>query len=197
MMHPFNEVKKYDSFAGAVEQAGEMLRSDEFGNEDRRQKKAYYDLNLKRIERLEKTFTPDAELVNRIASIDRPQVWWALTEMWCGDCAQNLPIIDKLAKANPAMIDLRILLRDDHPELMDRYLTNGARSIPKLIATDRDGNELFQWGPRPRPAQDLLKAWKADPAGRTDEDFHRELHTWYAQDKGMTLQQELGALLRD
>lgn len=194
-MSLFNEVKKYDSFAGAVEQAKEMLRSGEFGNEDRRQKKEYYALNLKRIARLEQFFEPGTDLVNQVRALAQPQIWWALTEMWCGDCAQNLPLIDKLVKANPGILELRIILRDDYPGIMDRYLTGGARSIPKLIATDTSGKELFQWGPRPGPAQDLLKAWKADPAGRNAEDFHRELHTWYAQDKGMTLQKELGSLL--
>jgi hypothetical protein len=195
-MFPMNEVTKYSSFAAAIDQAKEMLRNDEFGNDDRSQKKEYYALNLKRIARLEQFFEPDTELLNQIQALTHPQIWWVFTELWCGDCAQNLPMIDKMAKANPEMIDLRIILRDDYPGIMDHYLTNGGRSIPKLIATDPEGHELFQWGPRPRPAQNLLQEWKTNPAGRTDEDFHRELHTWYAQDKGITLQAEFRALLR-
>lgn len=86
---------------------------------------------------------------------------------------------------------MRILLRDDNPEAMNRYLTNGGRSIPKLITIDTDGNELFTWGPRPQPAQQIIIAWKQNPEAITHEDAEKELHLWYAKDKGKTLQHEI------
>ena len=52
-------------------------------------------------------------------------------------------------------LELRIVLRDEHPEVMDRYLTNGSRSIPIVIALDEEFRELGHWGPRPRE----LQAW--------------------------------------
>lgn len=77
------------------------------------------------------------------------QSWMVITEDWCVDSAFILPVIAELAAQNPN-IELRIVPRDAHPEVMDRYLTNGTRSIPKLVVLDASGDELFQWGPRPQ-----------------------------------------------
>ena len=119
-----------------------------------------------------------------------------LTEAWCGDSAQNLPVIAEIAKLNPEKIKLYIVLRDENPELMDKYLTNGARAIPKLIAVNETlDKETFIWGPRPVPAQQLLLNWKNNPADKTWDDFEKELHGWYAKDKTQTIQSEFLDLL--
>lgn len=124
------------------------------------------------------------------------QHWFVITEAWCGDSAQNLPLIAKMAEAAGEHITLRILLRDTHPELIDAYLTNGSRSIPKLVSFDAaSGTELFSWGPRPHSANALYQDWKKDPAGRDFEAFEKELHTWYAHNKGQEMQAELTQLL--
>ncbi len=119
--------------------------------------------------------------------------WIVLTEDWCGDSAQNLPYIAKFAALNKN-IDLRILLRDDNLDIMDLYLTNGkSRSIPKLIAIDSDGNELFVWGPRPAVIQDMVKAWQIE--GKSKEIWQHELHSFYAKNKGKHLEEEFIKLL--
>ncbi len=80
---------------------------------------------------------------------------------------------------------------------MDKYLTNGARAIPKLIATNETlDEEAFIWGPRPAPAQQLLVNWKNNPANKTWDDFEKELHEWYAKDKSNTLQSEFLKIIR-
>lgn len=125
----------------------------------------------------------------------QPQHWFIITEAWCGDSAQNLPLLAKIAHAGN--IPLQIILRDEHPELIDAYLTNGSRSIPKLISFDPiSGNELFTWGPRPGGAEALFQDWKIAPAGRDFETFEKELHTWYAKNKGAETQRELRVLLK-
>ena len=151
-------------------------------------------LNFQRQQRWNKTFVLD-EALSIKAKTAKPQIWWVLTEAWCGDSAQNLPIIAKISEASAGNIALRILLRDENLSIMDNYLTNGGRSIPKLIAIDKTDNELFTWGPRPAPVQQIMIDWKANSGSKTHDDVEREIHTWYARDKGEHLQAEFLALL--
>src|SRR6476620_5284051 len=98
-----------------------------------------------------------AELVKTAAQdVKRKMIWLIITEGWCGDAAQNIPVIEKIASES-GNIETRYILRDENPELIDQFLTEGARSIPKLIAIDRNsGDVLGTWGPRPKTAQKLF-----------------------------------------
>ncbi len=152
-------------------------------------------LNLQRMKRWHKTVEL-AETTHTALTQTCAQQWFVITEAWCGDSAQNLPVLARMAEESSGKIDLKILLRDEHPELIDAYLTNGGRSIPKLISFDPHNKiELFNWGPRPAGATALFMDWKTNPAGRDFEAFEKELHTWYAHDKGLEVQAEVGALL--
>ncbi|OIR01337.1 hypothetical protein GALL_166250 [mine drainage metagenome] len=156
----------------------------------------YTKLNWARTQRLHKTISLNPELVKAVEKIRHHYTWLVLTETWCGDSAQNLPVIAKIAKLNTDKIKLFILLRDENPELMNSYLTNGAKAIPKMIAIDETlGKEAFIWGPRPLPAQALLLDWKKNPDGKSWDDFEKDLHGWYAKDKTATLQTEFMELL--
>ena len=112
-----------------------------------------------------------------------------LTEDWCGDAMLNLPILLRIAEK--AMIDVRILKRDDNLELMDQYLTNGkSRSIPIFIFIDKHGNEVAKWGPRAPKVQQFVDTTLASlPAKDTpeyDKLFHEKIHTLttsYQKDK--------------
>lgn len=153
----------------------------------------YTKLNAHRSKRIAKTVTLDSGLVERLKSLDGSQTWLIITESWCGDAANSVPVLSKLAEQSDA-IDLRLVLRDDNPELMDEFLTNGGRSIPKLIALDKDLNVLFSWGPRPAEAQKLYSDWKN--AGETPYDeFQLVLQKWYNTDGGKSLQEELMSLI--
>jgi len=148
-------------------------------------------LNLARTQRIHKTISISPALKKAVENLEHSYTWMVITEAWCGDSAQNLPVIAELAKLNPGKIKLYILLRDENAELMDNYLTNGARAIPKLIAVNETlGKEAFAWGPRPAAARELLTAWKKNPAGKTWEEFEKELHGWYAKDKSTSIQEE-------
>lgn len=144
-------------------------------------------LNFQRMNRINKTYKVNENLAKVVEEIDKPQLWMILTELWCGDSAQNIPYIAQIAKQNP-LIDLRILLRDENPDIMDRYLTNGTRGIPKIVAFDVDGNEIFQWGPRPKEAQELVL--KAKQEGKPKKEFIELLHKWYAFNKGKNIEEE-------
>lgn len=157
----------------------------------------YAKLNLQRMRRWNKTYEIGKELQDKIKK-QKPQDWWVITEGWCGDSAQNLPAIAKMAAAAAGKINLRIVLRDENPGIMDQYLTNGtSRSIPVLVAFDREDRQLFKWGPRPEPAHALLLAWKQKANPEPFDEFEKQMHTWYTQDKGHTLEAEFSALLEN
>ncbi|MDX5397377.1 MAG: thioredoxin family protein, partial [Hymenobacteraceae bacterium] len=112
------------------------------------------------------------------------------------DAAQSVPVIAAMAAVTPA-INLRLLLRDDFPAIMDCYLTNGGRSIPKLICFDAETRqELFTWGPRPAEAQEMVTTMKADPSV-TKAQFIEQIQLWYARDRTRSTQAELAALLKN
>ena len=148
-------------------------------------------LNLKRMERIFKTTQIHSELKEKISLLAEPQQWMVITEAWCGDSAQILPALAKIADVSAEKINLIVVLRDENLHLMEKYHTNGSHAIPKLVAFDAEGKEIFNWGPRPAKAQEITLDWKKDPRGRTWEDYETELHTWYAKDKTNAIQQEI------
>jgi hypothetical protein len=152
-------------------------------------------LNVVRMNRLDKTTEIIPELEDAITQINKPQTWLVLTEGWCGDAAQIIPALHKVASLNEN-ITLGFLLRDDNLELMDMYLTNSnSRSLPKLIVLDENNNELFNWGPRPVILQELFYQLKA--MALTDDAIKEEIHKWYAKDKTVAIQTELLQILNN
>lgn len=153
----------------------------------------YAMLNQRRMRKWDKIGKITAELMDKLMSIDQKMTWLVITEGWCGDAAQNLPFLNKMAELNPN-IDLRFVLRDENLPLMDDFLTNGGRSIPKLVALDDSFNVLGTWGPRPEPVQKAFLANKVSQE-KSGKEFTEFLHLWYAKDKGLTLQSEFLAIL--
>jgi hypothetical protein len=151
----------------------------------------YVKLNNSRMKRWTKQGVIDPELATVILAIDQPQKWVLITEPWCGDAANSIPYIEKMAALNPN-ITIEVQLRDSESEI-DNYLTNGGKSIPKLVTRDADGNDIFTWGPRPAEAQALVQKQKGSDAS-TDEKYGEILH-WYKEDKGKSIQDELLSLL--
>ena len=152
----------------------------------------YKKLNLQRSSRIERTYTVSGELESLIKNIKDKQLWMVLTEGWCGDSAQILPYIAKMAELNPN-IDLRILLRDSNLDIIDLYLTNGTRSIPRLVVFDPEGNKLFTYGPRPKVLQTLITEWKSE--GIVKPELYEKLHLWYARNKGKEIEAEFIKIL--
>jgi hypothetical protein len=150
-------------------------------------------LNLHRTQKWMKTFYPSQELVDAVSSISTPQTWMVITETWCGDSAQNTPIIIKAASLSNKT-NLRFVFRDENLDIMDCYLTNGSRSIPKLVVFDENDNELFQWGPRPVEAQNLMMRRKSE--GIEKSEIIKELHLWYAKNRGIDVENELIELIK-
>ena len=166
------------------------------GHEQNQMLADFTKLNRTRMKRLDKTQQILPELENVTKQINQKQVWLVLTESWCGDAAQNIPVLQKLAEMNP-LIDLRLVLRDDNDELMQKYLTNGGKSIPKLIAVSADlKKELFTWGPRPAAAQVEVKRLLDENGGFNDK-VKEGVQIWYNNDKGISMQNEMIELLKN
>jgi hypothetical protein len=124
---------------------------------DERRTVHFLNYNWERQAHIHDAYTPSEALRDALSALDAPQRWMVLTEPWCGDSAFLLPVIAEAAALTDA-VTLRILLRDDNLDLMDQYLTDGSRSIPKLVAFGDDGTERFTWGPRPEGAAQTFAA---------------------------------------
>ena len=151
----------------------------------------YVKLNESRQNRWLKTGKLSTETRSTIQSIATEQHWLLITEPWCGDAAQLLPIFNKMSLASEGKIEMKIVLRDEHLELMDHFLTNNARAIPKLIVIDKNTYEaLAHWGPRPKGAVELIQNYKKQH-GVVDETAKADLQLWYLHDKGVSTQNEI------
>jgi thioredoxin-like negative regulator of GroEL len=117
-----------------------------------------------------------------------------ITEPWCGDAAQCVPVLEKLVLAVGG-IETFYMLRDEHLEIMDAYLTNGGRAIPKLICLDADGQEIFTWGPRPAVIQEVMNRLKAEGITEISE-IVEGIQKAYNEDKQNGIYQEFEALLQ-
>jgi hypothetical protein len=156
----------------------------------------YGKLNRQRMHRLEKTISLDESLREKVQNNKRKMIWLIITEGWCGDAAQNIPVIEKIAEASGGSIETRYVLRDENLELMDAYLTNNARSIPKLIALDAATlQETGTWGPRPAAAMDLFIEMRE--RGLEKPLIMENLQRWYIADKNRSIQTEFEKLIED
>ena len=154
----------------------------------------YTKLNFSRMKRILKTTPIASEVIDTVSCFNDKIHWIVLSESWCGDAAQNIPVFAKIAEAN-SNINLRILLRDENEDIMNDYLTNGSKSIPKLICLNENLEELGTWGPRPKHLQDWLYKEKENPT--MEMSVLKELfQKWYTTDRGQTLQKEMILLMQ-
>jgi hypothetical protein len=155
----------------------------------------YGKLNRQRMHRLEKTVKLTDSVVEKAKNNRRKMIWLIITEGWCGDAAQNIPTIEKIA-AESDLIETRYVLRDENLELMDAYLTNNARSIPKMIALDAETlEELGTWGPRPQAAMNYFHELKEQNLEKPE--IMEKIQRWYLADKEQTIQKEFENLFDD
>ena len=123
-----------------------------------------------------------ADLVERARQL--PGFWHllAISEDWCGDAVNALPSLARWVDEVPSL-DLRILGRDDNPDLMDAHLTGESRSIPVVMILDENFVERGWWGPRPGE----LQRWVLDVGlGLEKSERYRMVRQWQARDRGRT-----------
>ena len=178
MSHALYEAKK-SSPADTAQASEDMLN--------------YVKMNLQRMERVAKTMDLSPETIATAQALGQKIYFLAISEVWCGDAAQNMPLIAKIADANPEKISLKIVWRDLNPDLMNAYLTNGGKAIPKIVVLDENLNELATWGARPTAALPIVAEWKA--SGAAHSVLVETIQRWYNKDKGQSLQDDFNKIL--
>jgi hypothetical protein len=154
----------------------------------------YSELNEVRMNRLDKTIVLTEPVKDQLSQLQSNYIWLVLSEGWCGDAAQLLPIMNRMAEFSEN-IDFKVVLRDENESLMNQFLTNGGKSIPKLIILDATTKTVIaDWGPRPAGATKLIQDYKATH-GVVDETAKTNLQKWYLQDKGISTQNEIMTLV--
>ena len=155
----------------------------------------YVPINLKRMQRIQKTYTLSPVAVELLGQLNKPIRWLVITENWCGDSAQSTPIMEKMVEAANDNIEMRFIYRDANLELMNAHLTGTSMSIPKIIQMDSTFLVIGSWGPRPDKAHQLVLRLKSNPA--TAHTYSEELHKWYAQDKQVGIEAGLMDLVKE
>ena len=154
----------------------------------------YSKLNDKRMDRLDKTLKISEETSSALKDFNNNYTFLVISEGWCGDAAQVLPVLNKIAESS-SNIDLKIVLRDENEELMNKFLTNNSKSIPKIIVLDSANNVINSWGPRPSIATKMVQDYKT-AHGVLDANFKKDLQLWYNKDKGQNTQNDIIQLLK-
>lgn len=155
----------------------------------------YTKMNVQRMNRVDKTVSLTEDLATTIAGLQQRYKFLVITEGWCGDAAQIVPVFNKIATASLGKIDLKFVLRDKNLPLIDAHLTNGGRAIPVLIVLNEKADQvLATWAPRPQVLQELLKEWKKEITEMPI--LAEKLHSWYAKDKTQSTQKELNEVLK-
>lgn len=152
----------------------------------------YLPQNWRRQARLARKTQLNEDLKSMIAEIKEPLNWLVITEHWCGDASQINPILHRAAEESGGKINLRFVYRDENEALIDAHLTDGrSRSIPIVLQLDSNYKILASYGPRPEEAQKLVKSILAEGGN-----YSLPLHSWYAQNKQTSINQDLVSLLK-
>ena len=189
-----NYIEKSMTFAEYIRLIDDLLLEGKTTGENQSEAMFNYGkLNRQRMKRLGNTVKLNESLKEKVRSVKRKMIWLIITEGWCGDAAQNIPVIEKMALES-ANIETRYVLRDENLELMNQYLTNNARSIPKLICLDAEMfEEIGTWGPRAQTAMDYF--YEMREQGIEKPQMMENLQRWYLQDGEQSIQKEFENLL--
>lgn len=186
-------VAKAMSYSEYVLLFKQLVAEDRTTGEPTLEKIEYTKLNWSRSKRLDKTILLSEEQKNCCATINKKQTWLVITEPWCGDAAQSLPFFNKIAE-NSEKIELKIVLRDENLDLIDSFLTNGSRSIPKLLILDENYNLINHWGPRSKVASKLVTDYILEH-GQIEDQLKTDLQIFYNENKGVAILEEIQQLI--
>ncbi|SNR68337.1 Thioredoxin [Lutibacter agarilyticus] len=186
-----NKAVSYSTYRTLIK--GLLVEGKSTGNEQSEALLNYSTLNDKRMDRLDKTLKISAETTNALNQLNDNFTLLVLAEGWCGDAAQILPVLNKIAESS-SKIEMKIVCRDENEALMNEFLTNGGKAIPKVILVNHKNEVLDSWGPRPSIATAMVNNYKAANGG-LDAEFKKELQIWYNKDKGNNIQQDILQLL--
>ena len=109
------------------------------------------------------TLSPDdvAFFQRAVAAASGPAKMLVIAEAWCPDVYRGVPVLVRIAEA--CGMDLRIVLRDENPDIMDEFLLNGkARAIPVAVFYTDDLRYLAHWTERPEVAHEEIRRLRAE-----------------------------------
>lgn len=188
-----NEGLDYTSYRNLINER--LVKGETTGTDNSEEMLHYTKMNVQRMNRVDKTTVLSDEMLTALGKLKRKYRLLVISEGWCGDAAQIVPIINKMVEAAPDNLELKFVLRDKYLPLIDAHLTNGGRAIPVLLVLDENGNLLLpKWGPRPVILQEIITTWRND--GIEMPELAEKLHGWYAKDKTKATQGELNELLK-
>ncbi|MBI3520426.1 MAG: thioredoxin family protein [Bacteroidetes bacterium] len=190
------DIKNYYSYDEYKHIVFKLAEEGKNSGEPTAERIAATNINAQRIKRIDKQCELHADLVALTKNLKSKYEWILITESWCGDGAQSIPVISKIAECNPN-IELKLIFRDENLSVMDSFLTNGTRSIPKLIFINKTSNEIIgTWGPRPEAIQNMVTYFKAEFPQADHDELVKNLHLWYARDKTNAIQEEFKSIIR-
>lgn len=191
MKEYIEKARTYDEYTTLLDEL--LAEGESTGPNQSAEKVGFAKLNRQRMRRVEKTVVVSEALGGALRNVTRPMIWLVISEGWCGDGAQIVPVIEKIA-AESDKIETRHLLRDENLDLMDRLFPDAPRSIPRLIVLDAGTFEILgTWGTRPAAGQEYFEKLKAD--GIEKSVILEEMQRWYNSDKGASLQREFETLI--
>ncbi len=188
-----NKIYNYENYLEKIQSLFDQKKASVVDIDNNEEMLQYSELNIGRMIRLNRTAKISDKNISLIKKIDKKINIVVITEGWCGDAAQVMPVIFHLISLN-SNLRLESIFRDENLEIMDRFLTNGTRSIPKYIALDEDSNVIGEWGPRPKPLVKYIAEQKA-LALKNDLVFDIKLiiQKWYINDKTVSTQDEFAS----
>jgi len=188
-----NDGMTYQQYRSLIDEL--LLQHKTTGPDDSDAMLHYTKMNVQRMNRVDKTVKLNEDFLNVLNNVKNKYRFLVISEGWCGDAAQIVPVFDKIVTSFPDRFELRFVLRDKNLPLIDAHLTKGGRAIPVLLILDEKGDVVKKWAPRPDILQELLAGWKRDSSDMME--IAEKLHGWYAKDKTQTTQQELTKIFKD
>jgi len=188
-----NDGMTYQQYRSLIDEL--LLQHKTTGPDDSDAMLHYTKMNVQRMNRVDKTVKLNEDFLNVLNTVKNKYRFLVISEGWCGDAAQIVPVFDKIVTSFPDRFELRFVLRDKNLPLIDAHLTKGGRAIPVLLILDEKGDVVKKWAPRPDILQELLAGWKRDSSDMME--IAEKLHGWYAKDKTQTTQQELTKIFKD
>lgn len=181
------------SFEEYFKKTEEVIQKDEAElTTEEKEKLEYYKLGVQRMSRMKKVYKPNEEQLQKLVEKNFKGKFLVITEGWCGDAGQTVPAVGLFFEGKN---EVRIVYRDQNPDLIDQFLTNGTRSIPIVVVLDENEEVIAHWGPRPAYGTELLHKYKANPEEYPKEQFYNDLQVYYAKNRGKDVIDEILALI--
>ena len=181
-------IKKGYSFDQYLERIEDELE-EQIELDDPKELVPLFAMNLKQSRDIRKNFRYNPGMEKKAKSYNADLKILVISEGWCEDAAQIVPIVDRLAET--IGVELKIVLRDENLALMEEYHTDGSFSVPMVIGVTPEGEEAFRFGPRPAKAMVFTNRFKKDPDKYSKDDFIEDLDRFYLENHGQDIITEI------